>query len=316
MSQQTKATLQLSINTQLADNTSGDISAADVRNNLINMTDSLLFNNSSQTLDGSLTATSFTGSLEGTATTASYVETAQTASYVETAQTASYVAGANVDGIVPLALNAANAGKIYTNKINANGDYKVIFTDNLNLDDNSDIYKDQDSTFLYNPGLNKLTVGTISASAGFTGSLSGTATTASYIDPTFISASAAASGFSGGGSPNYSEYTALLTYNSSGVTATQLVNTIGDGSGINPNDIQWSKVSGVEGTFNATKTGAFPSTAKLFLSTSNYNSSQLWVCTLQRATTSIVQFIMWSHDGTKPSSPYFTNIPITIKIYD
>lgn len=87
MSQQSKSTLQSAINTQLADNTSGDISAADVRDNLINMTDSLLFNNeTTQTLTGALTVTAgITGSLEGTSTTASYVETAQTASYVLTA---------------------------------------------------------------------------------------------------------------------------------------------------------------------------------------------------------------------------------------
>jgi len=42
MAQQDKTTLQSAINTQLADNTSGDISAADVRDNLINITDSLL----------------------------------------------------------------------------------------------------------------------------------------------------------------------------------------------------------------------------------------------------------------------------------
>jgi hypothetical protein len=95
MSQQNKTTLQAAINTQLADNTSGDISAADIRDNLINMTDSLLFNEStSQTITGALIATSFTGSLQGTATTASYVQTAQTASYVVTAQTASYVQNA------------------------------------------------------------------------------------------------------------------------------------------------------------------------------------------------------------------------------
>ena len=64
MSQQNKTTLQSAINTQLADNTSGDISAADVRDNLINMTDSLLFNSGSQDITGSLTATSFTGSLQ------------------------------------------------------------------------------------------------------------------------------------------------------------------------------------------------------------------------------------------------------------
>jgi hypothetical protein len=101
MSQQNKTTLQAAINTQLADNTSGDISAADIRDNLINMTDSLLFNEStSQTITGALTATSFTGSLQGTATTASYVQNSisssfsSTASFVQTAQTASYVQNA------------------------------------------------------------------------------------------------------------------------------------------------------------------------------------------------------------------------------
>jgi hypothetical protein len=73
MSQQNQSTLQAAINTQLADNTTGDISAADVRDNLINMTDSLLFNSGSQGITGSFTATSFTGSLQGTATTASYI---------------------------------------------------------------------------------------------------------------------------------------------------------------------------------------------------------------------------------------------------
>jgi hypothetical protein len=51
MSQQTKTILQSNINTQINDNTSGDISAADVRDNLINMTDSLLFNNEPQILN-------------------------------------------------------------------------------------------------------------------------------------------------------------------------------------------------------------------------------------------------------------------------
>ena len=57
MSQQNKTTLQSAINAQIADNLSGDISAADVRDNLINMTDSLLFNTGSQDITGSLTIT-------------------------------------------------------------------------------------------------------------------------------------------------------------------------------------------------------------------------------------------------------------------
>ena len=44
--------------------------------------------------------------------------------------------------------------------------------------------------------------GSVISTGGFTGSLAGTSTTASYISPTFISASAAASGFGGGGSTN------------------------------------------------------------------------------------------------------------------
>jgi hypothetical protein len=92
MSQQNKTTLQSNINSQIADNTSGNISAADVRDNLINITDSLLFNSGSQSITGSLTATQgFTGSLQGTATTASYVLNAVSSSF---ASTASYVLNA------------------------------------------------------------------------------------------------------------------------------------------------------------------------------------------------------------------------------
>jgi len=60
MSQQNVTTLQSAINSQIADNTSGDISAADVRDNLINMTDSLLFNSGSQGITGSFTVTQYT----------------------------------------------------------------------------------------------------------------------------------------------------------------------------------------------------------------------------------------------------------------
>jgi hypothetical protein len=76
MSQQNKTTLQSAINTQIADNTSGAITAANVRNNFINLTDSLVFNTGSQAITGSLTVTGgITGSLFGTAATASYLST-------------------------------------------------------------------------------------------------------------------------------------------------------------------------------------------------------------------------------------------------
>jgi len=74
MSQQNKTTLQAAINSNLADNTTGNIGAADIRDNLINITDSLLFNSGSQSITGSLIATQgFTGSLQGIATTSSFV---------------------------------------------------------------------------------------------------------------------------------------------------------------------------------------------------------------------------------------------------
>ena len=75
MAQKNRSSLQSSINAEVSDNITGEITALDVRGNLIDITDSLLFNSGSQSFTGSLTATSFTGSLLGTssnATTASY----------------------------------------------------------------------------------------------------------------------------------------------------------------------------------------------------------------------------------------------------
>lgn len=73
MAQQNKTTLQSAINTLLADNTSGDISAADVRNNLINMTDSLVFNNETQSITGSiLVSGSIIPNTDGVSSTSSF----------------------------------------------------------------------------------------------------------------------------------------------------------------------------------------------------------------------------------------------------
>jgi cell division ATPase FtsA len=94
MSQQSKTTLQSAINTQIADNTSGNITAANVRNNLINITDSLLFNTGSQAITGSLIVTGgITGSLQGTAswaTNAINATTAATASFINGTNTKTY----------------------------------------------------------------------------------------------------------------------------------------------------------------------------------------------------------------------------------
>ena len=71
MSQQSKTTLQQNINTALADNSVGAISAADIRSNMINITDSLVFNNEDQGITGSIevtgavTASTLSGSFIG-----------------------------------------------------------------------------------------------------------------------------------------------------------------------------------------------------------------------------------------------------------
>jgi len=181
MSQQDKSTLQAAINTQLADNTSGDISAADVRDNLINMTDSLVFNEGTgQTITGGLTVTGgITGSLQGTAATASYFSgTVTSASYAATASvllgnvvsasyavTSSYSLTSFVSQKVPVSPTLSPAGVLYPPLGNvSNG--------------NSDLYTNISKYFF---DLSKDQLFVTSVSSSFTGSLSGTATTASYI---------------------------------------------------------------------------------------------------------------------------------------
>lgn len=72
MSQLTKSQLQNNINTDIADNSTGAISAGDVRGNMINITDSLLFltGSATQTIVGNINVLgavtgSFTGSFQG-----------------------------------------------------------------------------------------------------------------------------------------------------------------------------------------------------------------------------------------------------------
>jgi hypothetical protein len=205
MSQQDKTTLQSNINSQLADNTTGDISAADVRNNLINITDSLVFNNGNQSITGSLIATGgITGSLQGTSTTASYVDGVNVDGYVNNAYTANVALNANAATVatqvssIPVISSWVRIGLLPTA-----GEYE-----------NQNLGYDPDGNLIFNAGTNQLFAPNISSSVsitgssilatnGFTGSLRGTAATASYISPTFISSSAAASGFGSGGGSSF-----------------------------------------------------------------------------------------------------------------
>lgn len=199
MSQQSKTTLQSTINTQIADNTSGDISAADIRDNLINITDSLLFNTGSgQAITGSLIVTGgITGSLQGTATTASYVQTAQTASFLNVgtysitsswavsasqaltasqATSASYALSssfATTAGTATLATNATTAGTaglitFYPDPSDIN--YAILFTDQISPSNpgvSAPLYDSNVNVFTYNPFTNRLSLtGSLVISAG------------------------------------------------------------------------------------------------------------------------------------------------------
>ena len=177
MSQQSKSTLQSAINTQLADNTSGNISAANVRDNLINMTDSLLFNNeTTQTLTGALTVTGgITGSLQGTATSASYAATASV--LLGGVISASYAATASIANV---------ATKISTTNLGGSGTYYPLIASSLSGEVN--LYS-VPNAYKYDLGIDQLIISSVSASAGFTGSLQGTATSSSFA----ISASRAVS---------------------------------------------------------------------------------------------------------------------------
>jgi hypothetical protein len=158
------------------------------------------------TVTGSVRATTgFTGSLQGTAsfaTTASYVtgsiftgtNTARSASY---ALTASYLLSQGTPGVPGGAINSYQFNQ-----------------DNLNFSGSNVLRWVSD------------TVGIV-ATGSFSGSLTGTATTASYISPTFISASAAASGFGSGGSSSTNTGSLLTT---ASVSLNTITFTKGDGS--------------------------------------------------------------------------------------
>ena len=219
MSQQNITTLQSAINSQLADNTSGDISAADVRNNLINMTDSLVFNNgSAQSLTTSLTVTGgITGSLQGTATTASYVENAQTASYVENAQTASYFSG-----VVTNAISSSLTNNIFiSNALSFNTDYPIVFSSPY-LDNYIEVYgtgflaynplnSTLKSTTKFEQGLSPVATGDFSHAEGYSTTAAGIYSHAEGYRTRAFGDSSHSEGFFSTASGNYSHAEGYLT---------------------------------------------------------------------------------------------------------
>lgn len=173
MSQQSKTTLQSAINTQIADNTSGDISAADIRNNLINITDSLLFNTGSQAITGSLTVT------EGA--------TLISASTSQTINQGAINLQSTSSTIIPSIILASSNGTKYIkighsggyNSISSAGDTWIYGSTSLNLESNNDV----NIWSRLNATQGVIVTGSLTTTGGITGSLLGTAsfaTTASH----------------------------------------------------------------------------------------------------------------------------------------
>jgi hypothetical protein len=107
MSQQNKTALQQSINTQLADNSAGEISAADVRSNMINITDSLVFNNEDQNIVGSI---ELTGDVTASVLSGSFVGDGSGLTNITTEWDGSHNGDAEITG----SLNISGASKDLT----------------------------------------------------------------------------------------------------------------------------------------------------------------------------------------------------------
>jgi len=124
------------------------------------------------------------------------------------------------------------------------------------------------------------------------------------------------SGFYTGGTPsvNYTIYKVLLTYSLGSFSVTQLENTIGDGSNLSPNDIEWSNP--YNATLHATKLFGFTNPKISIEPTSFGGGTALYMVTGIVQTNSVIEFIITKYDGDTSSTPYFGDLPIEIRIYN
>jgi len=105
----------------------------------------------------------------------------------------------------------------------------------------------------------------------------------------------------------------LLNINSGIFTVTQLENTIGDGSNLNPGDIQWSNPS--NGSLIATKTSAFTG-GKVFISVPSIRQSNTpYFLTPSILSSDAINIKIFLHDGTFAFTPNLQDIPIEILVY-
>ena len=125
----------------------------------------------------------------------------------------------------------------------------------------------------------------------------GTATFVNNTGGTF-----SVSGFSSG--LPYTIYKALVSLNGTTFTVTQLENTIGDGSNLSPNDIEWS-IAG-NGIIRATKAGAFTS-LNILISVENMIPSGVpYVCIGTKSTNNFIQVYIYPSTFILSSTPNLT----------
>jgi hypothetical protein len=154
------------------------------------------FASTAQTVLGSIQTASlaFTASFVTTAQTASFVNIARTASFVDTARTASWVSGNSVVGVVTSSISASLAASASLAVQSTRAQFSLISGIGATAGEYSLMFASTGATgyvpayietagnmLRYNPSRDRLIVGSISVSNGFTGSLFGTAETASYV---------------------------------------------------------------------------------------------------------------------------------------
>lgn len=180
MSQQNKTQLQSTINTNIADNTVGDITAQDVRDSLINITDSLLFNSGSQTFDGTLTATAFVG--DGSAITGVTGEWDGT-----------------LNGNAEITGSLTVTGDVMPNRISKNGTLEIAGNYlSLNSLTTTQISGPTGISIVGNPSIDGDTA--IEGNTLITGSLTASGSVVDFTDATAISGSTFSGSFVGDGS--------------------------------------------------------------------------------------------------------------------
>lgn len=109
-------------------------------------------------------------------------------------------------------------------------------------------------------------------------------------------------------------YTALLSNNNGVITAIQLKNTIGDGSGNGTTDIAWTNPS--NGLFASMSSGPFTANKTFAQGVVFIVGGVPFIAGASIVSTSVIDFVTRKFDGSYPVLPNFTNLPIEIRVFN